>query len=306
MVEVSRDGRRVYLTNSLYSPWDAQFYPDGIRGWMAKLDAEPTAASRSTAVPRRVRRRDAAAPGAAPGRRRVVRLVLLSRRDHVDGCGPGRRCCCSAQCTASTPAMGWLFAVALGLQERDRRAVWRALLPLAAGHALAIAAAIAVAAMRRAGAADRRAPVDGRRARCWPSGCCGCAATGIPAAWACACGAGDLTLWSFLMATAHGAGLMALPFVARGDAPRAAEPRAHGASRRARLTPRPWRASRPGRPRACSPPLAHTGGYLLVLVLMAALVYERLGLRLLRTAWINLDLVWSVALTCTAVLTVLT
>jgi selenium-binding protein 1 len=38
MVEVSRDGRRVYLTNSLYSPWDAQFYPDGIRGWLAKFD----------------------------------------------------------------------------------------------------------------------------------------------------------------------------------------------------------------------------------------------------------------------------
>jgi methanethiol oxidase len=38
MVEVSRDGKRVYLTNSLYSPWDAQFYPDGIRGWMVKLD----------------------------------------------------------------------------------------------------------------------------------------------------------------------------------------------------------------------------------------------------------------------------
>jgi selenium-binding protein 1 len=38
MVEVSRDGRRVYVTNSLYSPWDAQFYPDGIRGWMAKVD----------------------------------------------------------------------------------------------------------------------------------------------------------------------------------------------------------------------------------------------------------------------------
>jgi len=41
MVEVSRDGERVYLTNSLYSPWDAQFYPDGIRGWMVKLDAIP-------------------------------------------------------------------------------------------------------------------------------------------------------------------------------------------------------------------------------------------------------------------------
>ena len=41
MVEVSRDGRRVYLTNSLYSPWDAQFYPDGIRGWLVKLDTHP-------------------------------------------------------------------------------------------------------------------------------------------------------------------------------------------------------------------------------------------------------------------------
>jgi len=42
MVEISRDGQRVYLTNSLYSPWDAQFYPDGIRGWMAKIDVAPT------------------------------------------------------------------------------------------------------------------------------------------------------------------------------------------------------------------------------------------------------------------------
>jgi methanethiol oxidase len=41
MVEVSRDGQRVYVTNSLYSPWDAQFYPDGIRGWMTKLNASP-------------------------------------------------------------------------------------------------------------------------------------------------------------------------------------------------------------------------------------------------------------------------
>jgi methanethiol oxidase len=41
MVEVSRDGGRVYLTNSLYSPWDAQFYPEGIQGWMAKVDVTP-------------------------------------------------------------------------------------------------------------------------------------------------------------------------------------------------------------------------------------------------------------------------
>jgi selenium-binding protein 1 len=41
MVEISRDGRRIYFTNSLYSPWDAQFYPDGIRSWMVKVDADP-------------------------------------------------------------------------------------------------------------------------------------------------------------------------------------------------------------------------------------------------------------------------
>ena len=38
MVEVSRDGRRIYFTNSLYTPWDSQFYPDGIKGWIAKVD----------------------------------------------------------------------------------------------------------------------------------------------------------------------------------------------------------------------------------------------------------------------------
>jgi selenium-binding protein 1 len=41
MVELSRDGRRVYLSNSLYASWDAQFYPEGIRGWVTKLDADP-------------------------------------------------------------------------------------------------------------------------------------------------------------------------------------------------------------------------------------------------------------------------
>ena len=41
MVEVSRDGHRVYFTNSLYSPWDEQFYPDGVRSWMVKLIAAP-------------------------------------------------------------------------------------------------------------------------------------------------------------------------------------------------------------------------------------------------------------------------
>lgn len=41
MVEVSRDGKRIYFTNSLYAPWDEQFYPAGVRSWMVKLDAKP-------------------------------------------------------------------------------------------------------------------------------------------------------------------------------------------------------------------------------------------------------------------------
>ena len=41
MVEISRDGKRIYFTNALYSPWDDQFYPDGVRGWMAKVDVRP-------------------------------------------------------------------------------------------------------------------------------------------------------------------------------------------------------------------------------------------------------------------------
>ena len=45
MVEVSRDGKRVYLTNSLYASWDEQFYPDGIDGWMVKIDADTTSAA---------------------------------------------------------------------------------------------------------------------------------------------------------------------------------------------------------------------------------------------------------------------
>jgi selenium-binding protein 1 len=41
MVEISRDGRRVYFTNSLYAPWDEQFYPEGLKGWMVRLNADP-------------------------------------------------------------------------------------------------------------------------------------------------------------------------------------------------------------------------------------------------------------------------
>ena len=182
------------------------------------------------------------------------------------------------------PGMGWLFAVALGLQERNRRAVWGALGPLALGHALAIAAALLIAA-----AVGLVVPTAGIR---WlvAGTLLGFALVRLrrhthPRWAAMRVGAADLTLWSFLMASAHGAGLMALPFALAAEAH--ASHMAHVAHGGGLL-----------------PTLAHTAGYLVVLTVSAVVVYERVGLRMLRTAWINLDLVWSAALACTAVLTV--
>jgi hypothetical protein len=193
------------------------------------------------------------------------------------------------------PGMGWLFAVALGLQEKDRRAVWGAILPLAAGHALAIAAAIGVATT-----VGLVVPTGGIRwivaAALLVLGVARLRRHRHPRWVGMRVGARDLTLWSFLMASAHGAGLMALPFALAASHPAAASHRLHAAA----MSSLP-----PGAMVGLLATAAHTFGYLIVLVLMAVLVYERLGLRLLRTAWINLDLVWAGALTGTAVLTVL-
>ena len=108
------------------------------------------------------------------------------------------------------PGMGWLFAVALGMQERRRGAVLRALLPLGAGHALAVATAIGLAL-----AIGVVVPIGWLR---WATASV-LASLGTLRAfrhrhprWAgMRVGMGGLTLWSFLMATAHGAGLMVVP-----------------------------------------------------------------------------------------------
>ena len=155
------------------------------------------------------------------------------------------------------PGMGWLFAVARGLQERDRRAVWGALLPLAAGHALAIAAAIAVAAVL-----GLALPADGLRwmvaATLLVFGLLRLRRHRHPRGMGMRVGSGDLTLWSFLMASAHGAGLVALPFVLTATATTAAVTShgAHGRPRRTarpRRTPWPWRACLTGRQPGSSP-----------------------------------------------------
>jgi hypothetical protein len=124
-------------------------------------------------------------------------------------------------------------------------------------------------------------------------------------------GARDLTLWSFLMASAHGAGLMALPVVLAASQPSAGHHHldhsglGHGGHAAGVVHAAAMSSLPPGATVGLLATAAHTVGYLVALALMAALVYERLGLRQLRTAWINLDLVWAGALTCTAVLTVL-
>ncbi|CAN5700894.1 hypothetical protein BH24GEM1_BH24GEM1_28920 [soil metagenome] len=114
-------------------------------------------------------------------------------------------------------------------------------------------------------------------------------------------GSRDLTIWSFLMASAHGAGLMALPFVlgaashASAHAPDAAHHAGHVPMVPAGMADAQvfWLVASG----------VHTFGYLAATGVIAVVVYEKLGLRLLRTAWVNLDLVWSGALVASAILT---
>ena len=187
------------------------------------------------------------------------------------------------------PGMGWLFAVALGMQESKRSAVWRALIPLTLGHVLAIAAAIAVAMV----AGTALSPGMLR----WPVALL---LTGLgvrqlyrhvhPRWAAMRVGMGGLTLWSFLMASAHGAGLMVLPVFLSMPAV-AGGPSCHsrGASTQALA--------------GTMATLVHGLGYLAVTALAAWLVVDRFGLGLLRKAWINLDVIWAVALILTGCLT---
>ena len=198
------------------------------------------------------------------------------------------------------PGMGWLFAVALGLQERRRSALWGALPPLAAGHAAAIALALAVAALL-----GQALPLDGLEwivaAMLVGLGVAKLVRHRHPRAGM-RVGPRDLALWSLLMATAHGAGLMVLPLVL--GSPEQAMQGAHGAHAAhaggMTLAGMAGGASAP----AVTATLLHSAGYLAATLLLAVLVYERLGIGVLRRAWVNVDLVWAGALIATGVLTV--
>ena len=192
------------------------------------------------------------------------------------------------------PAMGWLFAVALGLQRQSRGAVWGALGPLAVGHALAIAAAIAAA-----GVVGLIVPLEVLK---WGTAglLVGLGVFRLVRSRHIAYGgmrvdARELATWSFLMASAHGAGLMVLPLV-MGDVPVAGHARHVVAESVIGVAGVEWNG--------VLATLVHTAGYLLVTGVIAVIVYERVGLRFLRTAWVNLDLVWALALVVTGIATV--
>src|SRR5262249_11584316 len=191
------------------------------------------------------------------------------------------------------PGMGWLFAVALGMQERSHRAVVRALLPLGMGHALAVGAAVLVAIV-----VGGFVPLGYFRWLVW-------GILAVPGAkrlyrhrhprWASMqVGPWKLTLWSFLMASAHGAGLMVVP-VFLSLATVHAESSCHLGDAAT--------AHAPGA--ALFATSLHAAGYLIVTALVALVVFHKFGLSLLRRAWFNLDLVWAAALIATGGLTVI-
>src|SRR5215210_440989 len=188
------------------------------------------------------------------------------------------------------PAMGWLFAVSLGLQERRLRAVTLALGPIALGHALAIGlAAVAVSTLGLVipqrvllilgggvllGFAVYKVVTRFRHPR-W---------VGMRV------GARELVMWSFLMASAHGAGLMLVPVLValRGDAVSSALAHAEHLGHMGHQTP----AGNDSLLSALAAVGLHSAAMLAVAGTLAVVVYQKVGVEVLRRAWINLDFIW--------------
>jgi hypothetical protein len=178
------------------------------------------------------------------------------------------------------PGMGWLFAVAVGMQEQRGSAVARSLVPIAIGHAAAIGSVVLIAAIvgttlplaaiRYSVAAILVALGIYSLARHWH-----------PRWVRMQVGFRDLTLWSFLMASAHGAGLMVVPVLLGSNTVEAQGTMAgHD------------HLSATGSPLAAMLATGlHTISYLTVTGLVAWVVYRKVGLGLLRKAWLNFDLV---------------
>jgi hypothetical protein len=196
------------------------------------------------------------------------------------------------------PAMGWLFAVGLGMQDRDRRSVLRALPPIAAGHELAIALVAALVVGVGAIADPRPLHVGAAVAliafglfRFWKP-------RAHPRWTTMRVSRGELTWWSFLMSSAHGAGLMVAP-VLLGSA--------GTASAQADAGPvHDLPSTGMGVGEAALAISVHVGAMLAVMGVVALLVYEKLGLGFLRKAWINSDQFWAAAFIMAGLITLAT
>ncbi len=188
------------------------------------------------------------------------------------------------------PAMGWPLAVANGLTERRARAVFKTILPLGGGH-LAAMAVVLVPFAWLAGYVEWSAAIRfAAGAAVLLFGLYKMARRRHPRALA-RIRPTQLGWWSFLMATAHGAGLMLVPFALalcapEGDAGRIAAAHADVMTVLARSNIVV----------AISVAAVHTAAMMLAGLAMAWAVYRYLGLQFLRRAWINLDLVWGLSL----------
>jgi len=226
------------------------------------------------------------------------------------------------------PGMGWLFAVALGLQERSRAAVIRAFAPIALGHAASITVVVFLVAALQTVISPLPLKIAGAGLLVAYGLYKLLAPMSHPRWVGMRVGFRDLTAWSFLMATAHGAGLMLVPvlFKLPSPAPGATPPPAitSPASRLATANIGDAAASDAPAVPACHAAVAassggsrqratpvavlgaitlHTAAMFGVMALIALAVYEKLGLAVLRRAWFNLDLLWAGALIGAGILT---
>jgi hypothetical protein len=188
------------------------------------------------------------------------------------------------------PAMGWLFAVALGLQEKSRLAVFRSIAPLGLGHVISVGLAVLVVQLAR-GALPQRSLQIATAVLLIGFGLYRLIRSHHFRWVGMRVGPRDLVVWSFLMSSAHGAGLMLAPIILGLPAP----------SHQEHAHPMQMAATNPSAGGLSSagivlPVAAHSLGYLLVTCALAFLVYEKLGVAVLRRAWLNLDLLWAGAL----------
>jgi hypothetical protein len=201
------------------------------------------------------------------------------------------------------PGMGWLFALALGLQEKRRAAVVKALLPIALGHAAAISVVL-IALHFAQDALPHRAVRIATAAILFSLGFYRLFRSSHPRGARMKAGSKDLFYWSFLMASAHGAGLMLAPvFLAQSMLGMDHSPLGAHAIHGTHAIPV-----------LASPAVLalavvlHTLSLLLVAGALALLFYqsyEKFGLSLLQRTWLNFDLLWAIALLVAAVLALL-